>query len=55
VKQFETIRFIRSIYIYYLNLHNPYSQGYKTPLKQENEYVWRSPIDQIVIYFDVEK
>jgi len=52
-----TIRFIRSIDILFdfLNSRNPYSQGYKAPLKRENEYIWRPRIELILSYFDVKK
>jgi len=52
-----TIRFIRCINILFdfLNSRNPYSQGYKAPLKRENEYVWRLRIELILIYISTLK
>ncbi|EZA51134.1 THAP domain-containing protein [Ooceraea biroi] len=47
-----TIRFIRSIDILFdfLNSRNPYDQGYKAPLRRENEHIWRPRIEQLLIY-----
>lgn len=52
-----TIRFIRFIDILFdfLNSRNPYGQGYKAPLRRENEHVWRSRIEQILIYISTLK
>ena len=52
-----TIRFIRSIDILFdfLNSRNPYGQGYKAPLKRENEHIWWPRIKQILVYISTLK
>lgn len=47
-----TVKFIRSINCIFdfLNVRNPWGKGYKSPIRQQNEHIWRPRIEQELKY-----
>lgn len=47
-----TVQFIRCVdYVFdFLNVRNPWGKGFKSPLKSENEYIWRPKVLSAIIY-----
>jgi len=46
------VQFIRCVdYVFdFLNVRNPWGKGFKSPLKSENEYIWRPKVLSAINY-----